>query len=362
MILPDKKLKNLIITLLSLRYPLSIKKIYNQLKKQFALSITYQAVFKAIKELEKNKIITNEDNEYSLSVDWLNKIDKFSDEVRQKYIKENKIIKTPVQKCSCQNSKSEGFCINCKETVCKECAEKTFIHINCNYSCRFCSLNKNHICEKCFKPCCNHCSREIWLHKAENCAIGNQKFTIGLIEVDHPCWFADLSEKVELPVLNTFIDKRDKEFATHSGIVTTKSKDKREVLKKIFRHRQIVSVKPIYITKDLLSLRTRALFDKSVEQLTKQNDSILLNPIIADNTKENNIIISKDVKEMQKLVRILNENGKARIVMKEETNLTNLKQIGKLSKWLKLIDKKELENAVHKFNFINSLEELQNEI
>ncbi|MEW5896709.1 MAG: hypothetical protein AB1668_03395 [Nanoarchaeota archaeon] len=69
--------KDLIVTILSSQFPLSLNKIYHQIKKQ-GHSITYQAVHKSVQELLKDKIITKLNKEYALDEEYIKQIKDFS--------------------------------------------------------------------------------------------------------------------------------------------------------------------------------------------------------------------------------------------------------------------------------------------
>lgn len=93
-ILGGSKLKDKIITILTTNHPLTAKKIYNNLKKNHKLSITYQATHKALKELLKSEIIIVQEREYEINLMWIRKIQKFSEFVNKEYtskINKNKI-------------------------------------------------------------------------------------------------------------------------------------------------------------------------------------------------------------------------------------------------------------------------------
>ena len=57
-----KNVKSAVIEILSLEWPLSAKEVYNKVKKITDKNITYQAVYKTIKELVEKKVILNNEN------------------------------------------------------------------------------------------------------------------------------------------------------------------------------------------------------------------------------------------------------------------------------------------------------------
>ncbi len=77
--------KDLIVLLLSQEWPLTTKKTYNQLQKRYAKTCTYQAVFKAMKELEENKVLEKTEDGYRLDTAWLKKIQQFTKTTETRY-------------------------------------------------------------------------------------------------------------------------------------------------------------------------------------------------------------------------------------------------------------------------------------
>ncbi len=73
--------KDSIISVLANEWPLSAKVIYNRLQKNHGLTISYQAVHKALNEMDKHKIISKENREYSLHKEWIEKSKKFFENI-----------------------------------------------------------------------------------------------------------------------------------------------------------------------------------------------------------------------------------------------------------------------------------------
>ncbi len=80
----DEKVKNLIISILSKEWPLSAKKIYNKIKKE-GKNVSYQAVFKSLKSLNKQNILSKLDYKYSLNKEWLKDTSNFYEEISNSY-------------------------------------------------------------------------------------------------------------------------------------------------------------------------------------------------------------------------------------------------------------------------------------
>lgn len=75
--------KEISISILTQRWPLSAKQIYKLLKKE--LPITYQAVHKSLHELVDSKIVIKKAKEYCLNPDYITKMRKHWTAVEEKY-------------------------------------------------------------------------------------------------------------------------------------------------------------------------------------------------------------------------------------------------------------------------------------
>ncbi|MFH1895735.1 MAG: hypothetical protein ABIJ74_04150 [archaeon] len=84
--------KQKIIDLLSNEYPLTARKIHNKLQKNYSTEISYQGVYKTVKEMEHEKVLEKKKQEYLLSIDWIQKSKKTLETVEKKYLKNNKIV------------------------------------------------------------------------------------------------------------------------------------------------------------------------------------------------------------------------------------------------------------------------------
>lgn len=74
LILPFGKtdsVKNLVFTILTKEYPLRIIDLMSFIKKRYAKSVTFQAVRKAVKELIEDEVLSNNENKYQISKDWV---------------------------------------------------------------------------------------------------------------------------------------------------------------------------------------------------------------------------------------------------------------------------------------------------
>src|SRR3989344_5607371 len=95
-IVPDvsnihKNTKDMVITLLTYEWPLSLKQIYNKIKKQYSYSSTYQSVYKAVKELCEKKALIEKNKKYEINIEWIKKLQSFTDIVETNYYAKEKI-------------------------------------------------------------------------------------------------------------------------------------------------------------------------------------------------------------------------------------------------------------------------------
>ncbi len=78
--------KSLIVEVLAKEFPLSAKQVYNNIRKQSpSSSLTYQAVHKALKQLEAEKVVNCANSAYSLSEQWIKGIEGFSRGISSAY-------------------------------------------------------------------------------------------------------------------------------------------------------------------------------------------------------------------------------------------------------------------------------------
>src|SRR3989338_223966 len=81
----QKKAKDLIISILSMKHPLSSKRIYNEIKRRYGYSATYQAIHKSILQLLEQGVLVKEDMEYSINMQWIDEISNFVDRMKENY-------------------------------------------------------------------------------------------------------------------------------------------------------------------------------------------------------------------------------------------------------------------------------------
>lgn len=84
---PERKpLKNLIIYSLVSEWPLTVRKIYNRLKSNNGIDVTYQAVFKTVKELVDKDVLVEKDKKYMINIGWINMVRDIADMMKKKYL------------------------------------------------------------------------------------------------------------------------------------------------------------------------------------------------------------------------------------------------------------------------------------
>jgi len=80
-----RSVKDIIVEILSVEWPLSCRKIHWQLRKKYNVSITYQAVHKTLKQMVLENILMEENKKYKINIDWAKKIEEFAKMVSKKY-------------------------------------------------------------------------------------------------------------------------------------------------------------------------------------------------------------------------------------------------------------------------------------
>lgn len=91
----QKSTKDQIINILARRYPLKTKAIYFSIKKEYANSVTYQAVHKLLKELVDESVLTKEDLSYKINPGWLKSVSNFLSFVEQSYKNQKSLVPGP---------------------------------------------------------------------------------------------------------------------------------------------------------------------------------------------------------------------------------------------------------------------------
>ncbi len=94
---PDKpkSTKDQIINILTRRYPLKTKAIYASIRKEYASSVSYQAVHKLLKELVDGGVLSKENLSYKIDPEWLKKVSNFLSFVEQSYKNQRPLVPGP---------------------------------------------------------------------------------------------------------------------------------------------------------------------------------------------------------------------------------------------------------------------------
>lgn len=80
-----RNVREAIISILSKEFPLNIKKIYNRVRKEYSLNVTYQAVFNMVKEMLEDGILEKSEREYRLNMNWIKNLKIELDMIMKKY-------------------------------------------------------------------------------------------------------------------------------------------------------------------------------------------------------------------------------------------------------------------------------------
>ncbi|MFH1500614.1 MAG: hypothetical protein ABIE22_01575 [archaeon] len=81
----QKRIKDIIIDVLSFEWPLSLSQIHNRVKKNYNHTGTCQATYKAINELLLGEVLLKQNKQYSIDLKWIDKLKEFSEHVATNY-------------------------------------------------------------------------------------------------------------------------------------------------------------------------------------------------------------------------------------------------------------------------------------
>jgi hypothetical protein len=82
----EKSLKDYVIDILSAKWPLSVRKIYNDIKNKYGKHVTYQAVYKTVQQLCGQNVLIKQDRDYGISLDWIRQAHKILDDLQSAYV------------------------------------------------------------------------------------------------------------------------------------------------------------------------------------------------------------------------------------------------------------------------------------
>lgn len=354
----EKNLKSQIVALLIRGDSRTARQITHLLKKK-GIHVTERAVYKALNELVSQKAILNYHGDYEINPDWLSELEKDSKQALRDML-EPKALGQQAQRlgtsCLCGKGDTEAFCSSCHDLICSHCGFKEVRHVHCGVDCLNCQCgHQEGKCIKCGKSACLRCANAVWMHEYSFCKNKEKEAVIGILKVDHDCWFSNLSERYhDTMVLNSFSDKKDEYIATHSGVVRIGAKDKHKVIAALLHQRAVKEARLIHQNKETYFIRTRALMNRSVDEFTKSNGSILLNPVVALDSKEQNLILAPSMLEMRQLSHGLQEfGGMVKLLTTECFSVGKVHQIknNRIKTFLSRVPKVELLRALQKINY-----------
>jgi hypothetical protein len=83
--------KDYIVSILGYDWPLTIKKVYNLIKKRYGYNVTYQATYKAINELKSAGVIEQKEDGYQINLKWLKNLHGYTEVVETNYYTKNRL-------------------------------------------------------------------------------------------------------------------------------------------------------------------------------------------------------------------------------------------------------------------------------
>jgi hypothetical protein len=89
----DRTTKDLIFTILVEDKPKTLTQLHREIKRKYAVSVTFQAVIKAVNSLLSHNVLVKNERVYSISKDWIFETRNFFDKLYTDHFKVNKPIK-----------------------------------------------------------------------------------------------------------------------------------------------------------------------------------------------------------------------------------------------------------------------------
>ncbi|MBI2141739.1 hypothetical protein HYU16_04945 [Candidatus Woesearchaeota archaeon] len=100
--------KEVILQILAESWPLTVRKIYSEVKNKSGKIVTYQAVYKSVKELLSGGVLSRQENGYLISPVWLEKTGEFVSKLSVAYGENGLGVKRKIQELNFA-SWSEGW-------------------------------------------------------------------------------------------------------------------------------------------------------------------------------------------------------------------------------------------------------------
>lgn len=76
---------DLIVSILAHKHPLTATEILDEIKNQYRIKVTYQAVHKSLVILMKEKVIVKEGKSFKLDVEWIKSLERFYEALTVSY-------------------------------------------------------------------------------------------------------------------------------------------------------------------------------------------------------------------------------------------------------------------------------------
>jgi len=83
--------KDYIISVLGYDWPLTIKKIYNLIKKKYGHNVTYQAIYKTVNELQNKNVLEKKSQGYQINLKWLKDLHSYTEVIETNYYTKNRL-------------------------------------------------------------------------------------------------------------------------------------------------------------------------------------------------------------------------------------------------------------------------------
>jgi len=86
-----KRVKDVIIDILSFEWPLTLSQIYNKISRNYGCSVSCQATYKALNELLIEGVLSKQDKFYTINLEWLLKLKNFALHIEKNYHNEKRL-------------------------------------------------------------------------------------------------------------------------------------------------------------------------------------------------------------------------------------------------------------------------------
>src|SRR3989344_4852712 len=80
--------RDALISALSKRWPLTAKELCAEVKRNYGVTVTYQAVHKLLQQLVSDGILILQDGTYRIDLNWIRNLRKFTEDIEQAYARD----------------------------------------------------------------------------------------------------------------------------------------------------------------------------------------------------------------------------------------------------------------------------------